>query len=1035
MGKPSSTSVFISYARRDGAELAQRLQRDLAARGIDAWLDTRRLEPGSTWSVEIERAINACEAILVLMTSGSYASEICRGEQLRAGRRGKRLIPILAQAGADRPVYLEPKQYLDFTSASAYQQRFEELVTTIERRGGVPLDEKYRTTYVTAPPLPRNYVERPEALANLRNALITDGSGPSIALTALEGMGGIGKTILAQVLAHDEVVQQAFPDGVIWTTVGKEPRFDLVTRMQKVRRALGDEPLEKESDLECINRYRSVMQAKAALVVVDDVWRPADVEPFRADPPRSRLLFTTRDASIAAAVGAEEHTAELLTAEQSRALLARWAHANPDALPPEAENILRDCGRLPLALAMIGAMLRGKPSAYWKFVGNLLRCADLAKIKAQFPDYPHTDLLRAIQVSVDALDAKARERYLALAVMLEDMPIAPAIQQTLWGADEMDALETAEQFVSLSVAQREAQQDGTQQDDTQQDGDADSIRLPQSVMPAQAGIQPSGNSGSIRLHDLQLDYVRAQYPDRQALDLIHGAMHLSSHVIERDPSQFASQMVGRLLPHQELPTVRQFTESLIKGAPRPWLRPLTADLIPPGGPLLRTLAGHSSGVSGVTVAPDGKQAVSGSHDHTLKVWDLASGREFRTLTGHGGDVSGVAVTPDGKQVVSGSHDYTLKVWDLGNGRKLHTLAGHWGGADAVAVTPDGKQAVSAGWDGTLKVWDLASGPKLLTLTGHGGYVLAVAVTPDGKQVVSASLDHTLRVWDLASGRQLRVLTGHGGGVRAVALTPDGQRAVSASNDQTLKVWDLASGRELRTLTGHSSSVNAVAVAPNGKQAISASGDCTLKVWELASGRALRTLTGHSSDVNAVAVTPDGKQAVSASADRTVRLWDLTNVGELRILTGHGSEVTAIAVTPDGKEAVSASWDHTLKVWDLASGRELRILASHNSHVNAVAVTPDGKQVVSASWDHTLKVWDLASETGTPHPHQPQQPEPGRCGCGDAGWEAGGLRLRGPYAQGVGPRQRSGTPHPCRPQQGGQGGGGDAGWEAGGLCLG
>jgi WD40 repeat protein len=72
----------------------------LAAKGIDAWFDTRRLEPGSTWSFEIERAIDACEAMLVLMTSGSYASEICRGEQIRAGRQGKRLIPILAHVGA-----------------------------------------------------------------------------------------------------------------------------------------------------------------------------------------------------------------------------------------------------------------------------------------------------------------------------------------------------------------------------------------------------------------------------------------------------------------------------------------------------------------------------------------------------------------------------------------------------------------------------------------------------------------------------------------------------------------------------------------------------------------------------------------------------------------------------------------------------------------------------------------------------------------------------------------------------------------------
>jgi len=93
--------------------------------------------------------------------------------------------------------------------------------------------------------------------------------------------------------------------------------------MQEVRRALGDEPADKESELQCINRYRTAMQAKAALMVVDDVWRAADLKPFLAESLRSRLLFTTRDASIAAAVGAEEHIAELLTLEQSRGLLGQ----------------------------------------------------------------------------------------------------------------------------------------------------------------------------------------------------------------------------------------------------------------------------------------------------------------------------------------------------------------------------------------------------------------------------------------------------------------------------------------------------------------------------------------------------------------------------------------------------------------------------------------------------------------------------------------------------------------------------------------
>ena len=716
MLNPRRQLVFISYARRDADQLALRLSRDLESHGYDCWLDTARIDGGASWTVEIEAAIDRCDVLLALLTPGSYDSDICRAEQLRALRRNKRVIPLLAAARSDRPLHLETANYRDFSAADRYEEALRQLVDDIASgHAGVVLKERFRTTYVTAPPLPGNYLARPEALEGLRNAVMKDGPGPSIALTALRGMGGIGKTVLAQALSQDEVIQEAFPDGVAWTTAGKEVSISLTVRMQEVRRALGDTPARDETELECIHRYRTLLQDKAALVIVDDVWRTADVEPYLATSRRSRILFTTRDSRIAAAVYAAEHPADLLTAEQALALLARSAGCAPEALPSESGELVRECGRLPLAVSMIGAMLRGKPRAYWSHVLATLRRADLDKIRAQFPHYPHTDLLRAIQVSVDALDGATRERYLALAVLLEDMPAAPAVQQTLWGVDQGDALETAEQFVSLSLAQRD------------------------------------DDSGGIRLHDLQLDYVRAQHPDRDALGLIHGAVGLASNVIAGDPSQFASQVIGRLLAHRDAPAVAQFCARIAAAAPGAWLRPLHPALHPPGTGLIRTLEGHSDSVWGVAVTPDGQLAVSASGDYTLKVWDLAGGRALRTLEGHSSPVRGVAVTPDGQRAVSSSSDGTLKVWDLASGRALRTLEGHYAHVWGVAVTPDGQRAVSASDDKTLKVWDLASGRLLRTLKGHSDSVNGVAVTPDGQRAVSASSDKTVKVVDLESG--------------------------------------------------------------------------------------------------------------------------------------------------------------------------------------------------------------------------------------------------------------------------------------------
>ena len=70
-------------------------------------------------------------------------------------------------------------------------------------------------------------------------------------------------------------------------------------------------------------------------------------------------------------------------------------------------------------------------------------------------------------------------------------------------------------------------------------------------------------------------------------------------------------------------------------------------------PLL-SFTGHSGRVTSVAIAPDGRTALSGSSDKTLKLWDLASGKELRTFTGHSGRVTSVAIAPDGRTALSGS---------------------------------------------------------------------------------------------------------------------------------------------------------------------------------------------------------------------------------------------------------------------------------------------------------------------------------------------------------------------------------------------
>ncbi|MCL1466844.1 WD40 repeat domain-containing protein, partial [Argonema galeatum] len=146
----------------------------------------------------------------------------------------------------------------------------------------------------------------------------------------------------------------------------------------------------------------------------------------------------------------------------------------------------------------------------------------------------------------------------------------------------------------------------------------------------------------------------------KALKLIQGALGLSARILNQDKTQLAIQLCGRLAS-LKMPEIQ---ELLVQAKPSktPWFRPLKNYLTSPTARLLFTFKGHSDSVRAVAITPDGKKAISGSDDKTLKLWNLETGSELFTFNGHSGWVRAVAITPDGKKAISGSDDKTLKLW-------------------------------------------------------------------------------------------------------------------------------------------------------------------------------------------------------------------------------------------------------------------------------------------------------------------------------------------------------------------------------------
>ncbi|QSJ16699.1 hypothetical protein JYQ62_34310 [Nostoc sp. UHCC 0702] len=294
------------------------------------------------------------------------------------------------------------------------------------------------------------------------------------------------------------------------------------------------------------------------------------------------------------------------------------------------------------------------------------------------------------------------------------------------------------------------------------------------------------------------------------------------------------------------------------------------------------LKSHVWDVLTVAISPDSQILASGSTDHTIKIWHLATGKLLATKYHYiydkkSADIHCITFSLSGKTLVSGSwctqgETAAIHLWKLGTMEVLQTFRGHSGWVNSTAFSPDGQILASGGQDQTIKLWNLNTGKLINTLDKHSGPVNSIAFSPNGTILASGSTDTTIKIWNFATGELLNTFAEHLGSVNSVAISPDGQILASGSTDHTIKIWHLATGKLLKTFTEHSTSVNSVTFSPNGQILASGNTDRTIKIWHLATGELLKTFMGHSESVNSVTFSPDGQILASGSSDKTIKIW-------------------------------------------------------------------------------------------------------------------------------------------------------------------
>ncbi len=690
-------------------------------------------------------------------------------------------------------------------------------------------------------PGPVGFIRRGE-LDRLIEALGAGAAGE--APIALVGAEGFGKTALAQAACWDPRVRSAFPDGVLWASLGEG--LDSAGRLARLREVIRwwsrVEPPAFATERAAGAHLSLLLTGRRILLVVDGASCAADLRSFEGLPAGVTLLTTTRDAGTLPADAKPIAIGPMATPEAVDLLRASL----PRAFDGTFQALARRLGNWPLLLAIVNRQIREwnvkDRSALESALREVVRALDIVGLDAGFdredPQARRSAVWRAVAIALRSLGGSDRDRLLDLAVFPAEEDIPLAVVRNLWGLGTIEARKLGKRLRDLSLVSLDPWA-GTLRLHAvvggfllgRRRGELSLLqgRLLDACRPESgrwtdlpegetylwrhlAGhLLAAGRREELRetlldlsflraklevtgIHSLIADFDLATGKDAD-LSLVREALRLSAGALSGDPAQLAPQLLGRLLDRREralqplLSAARAWRETA-------WLKPQTASFVRPGA----SASEEDGAVAPATPRSKAPMAVYGflavsADGPALRVWDLETSETLNRLEGHTAGVTALALV-NGRQALSGARDKTLRLWDLSTGNAIRTFEGHGDWISAVTVVDD-TRALSGACDGTMRLWNLETGETVRAFESHRHGVTALSLA-DSHRILSASQDGTLRLSNLETGKSLRTLTGHTGWVTAMAvLNP--HRAVSAALDGTLRLWDLDRGEPLAVL--------------------------------------------------------------------------------------------------------------------------------------------------------------------------------------------------------------------------------------------
>jgi TIR domain/NB-ARC domain len=455
----SPETIFISYSRSDGREFAEAFERRLEDEaGIRAWRDLKSVEGGEDIRPQVLRAIEKVKHLVLILSQRALVSDWVKREWTHARMVGRKVSPVLADAAikeSDLPNWIRRADVYDISKP----ERWRMFVRVLEGPG-----ETRRVPYMSGD-RPDDFVPRPGEYGKLKEAVLSAGSDATVGITtALQGAGGYGKTMLANALCRDPDVRFEFTDGILRVEIGKERNdvtgliVDLIEKLDPNARRPGFQDIQTASE-----HLAELIGEARLLLVIDDVWREAQLRPFLRGGPNCVRLVTTRLPQVLPRTHTAIDIDEMRAQEAISLISAKLPPAGTPTARGRLAGLAKRLGYWAQMLSIANGWIRDRVIAGEPLSNAIDRFEQRLKKRGLTAFDPKDEAQRnrairaCVEASLEDLDPSELARLCELAIFPEDEIVPLNVVEALWaeagGVDEDDADQLVERFDKLSLLQ------------------------------------------------------------------------------------------------------------------------------------------------------------------------------------------------------------------------------------------------------------------------------------------------------------------------------------------------------------------------------------------------------------------------------------------------------------------------------------------------------------------------------------------------------------------------------------------------------